>query len=388
MSPYSLYFHIPYCNQICHYCDFAKTARFDDEGTAAYFKNLVTDFRRWQEIAEFRDRKISSVFFGGGTPSLFTKPYVDVFEKILPFLEVDAEITLEANPKDISSQNLAYWRHLGFNRISIGVQTFDPQGLVSLTRDHSATQALQAIEKALKCFGNVNVDLIYAWPQQTTEVWEKDLDIALGFPVPHLSLYTLTLEKSTPLGKQYLRSGKPIHSDEHQADFFEQARLKLASQGYEHEEVSNWSLPGHSCQHNWTYWDQLDYLAIGVGAHGFFRSSPTDPIGTRYFYSNRLQRFIDKKRAEPILLSDGLIEIDERNSEQALLEKISLGCRTKRGLDIKNFEQVYKKSFSPSPNILEGQKIGQIIKANEFYFLDSQQWFREGAWALEFFNSF
>ncbi len=280
-KPFSLYIHIPFCSRLCHYCDFAKTARFDEALVRDYLRRLGEDLGLWLSSPYFRGRRIHSIFLGGGTPGLFSQEYDKLFSILADKLSDDGEVSIEANPNDITLEKLSLWRDLGFNRLSIGVQTFSTLGLKALTRDHSSQGALSAIHLARNYFDNLNIDLIYGWPGQTETDLQNDLELACSLDLGHLSLYNLTLEPSTPLGKSYLRRNKDIHSDDRLADFYKLIRETLKQNNFLHDEVSNWSKPGYSCLHNWNYWQGKDYLGLGVGAHGFL--SDERKGGTRYF---------------------------------------------------------------------------------------------------------
>ena len=183
----SLYLHIPFCEHLCHYCDFAKTANFSGTNVTAYFDFLQQKLSKWHQ--ELGAPQIKTVFIGGGTPSLFAHEYQKIANYIRPFLSDQYEWTIEANPAHINESFLKIWRDCGINRLSLGVQSFDPQGLTFLTRKHSNSMAISAIEKSQKYFENLSIDLIYGWPEQTIESCQNDLDIINKYQIPHISAY-------------------------------------------------------------------------------------------------------------------------------------------------------------------------------------------------------
>ncbi|HJU22589.1 MAG TPA: radical SAM family heme chaperone HemW [Casimicrobiaceae bacterium] len=273
----SLYVHVPWCVRKCPYCDFnshewrssrGQDASIDAEAgdlpEDAYVDALIADVEA--ALPSIWGRKITSVFLGGGTPSLFSAKSIDrllsALRARLPF-QPDCEITLEANPGTFEREKFAGFFAAGVNRLSLGIQSFDDSMLRVLGRIHDADEARRAAESALMVFGNVNLDLMFALPGQTVDAARRDAAAALSFAPPHLSFYQLTLEPNTLFYRH-----PPALPDEDEATDIEDAVLGMLSHaGYEHYETSAHAKPGYACRHNVNYWRFGDYLGIGAGAH-------------------------------------------------------------------------------------------------------------------------
>jgi len=265
LPPLALYVHIPWCVRKCPYCDFNSHERGGQLPEAEYVDALVADLEGL--LPAVWGRRVSSVFIGGGTPSLFS---VAGIERLLSevrarvVLEPDAEVTLEANPGTAEAGRFRGYRKAGVNRLSIGVQSFDDAMLQRLGRIHDGDEARRAIEMAREAFDNVNLDLMYGLPGQTPEQAHADLAEALRWETTHLSAYQLTIEPNTAF------YSKPPQLPEHDlcADMQRTAEETLAAAGFEHYETSAFARPGRRCRHNVNYWQFGDYLGIGAGAHG------------------------------------------------------------------------------------------------------------------------
>ena len=270
LPPLSLYVHVPWCVRKCPYCDFNSHEAKQSIPEAEYVAALIADLE--SSLPQIWNRPVHSIFFGGGTPSLLSVNAVDTllgaFRARLP-LSPEAEITLEANPGTVEADKFAGFRAAGVNRVSLGIQSFDDHKLQALGRIHSADEAKRAIDLALKHFDQVNIDLMYALPQQTLDQARHDLDTAIAFGTPHLSAYHLTLEPNTP----YAHNPPPLPDDDAAADMQDMVEETLASAGYEHYETSAYAKPGNACFHNINYWNFGDYLGVGAGAHGKITSS-------------------------------------------------------------------------------------------------------------------
>jgi oxygen-independent coproporphyrinogen-3 oxidase len=265
LPPLALYVHIPWCVRKCPYCDFNSHERSGVLPETEYLGALFRDLE--SSLPDVWGRRVSSVFIGGGTPSLFSPQSIDALlsgVRARLALEPDAEITLEANPGTVEAARFRGFRGAGVNRISIGIQSFDDRMLAALGRIHSADEARRAIDAALASFEHVNIDLMYALPAQTPAMASADLEEALRFGVPHLSAYQLTIEPNTVF------FSRPPALPEHDvaADMQLAAEDALQSAGYEHYETSAFARPGRRCRHNLNYWEFGDYLGIGAGAHG------------------------------------------------------------------------------------------------------------------------
>ena len=277
--PLSLYIHIPWCVKKCPYCDFNSHATplpspvsgggAGGEGNAViestYIDALLLDLER--ALPDIWGRKIHSVFFGGGTPSLFSPNGIDRIltgvRTLTPLLP-NAEITLEANPGSVEADKFAGFRAAGVNRVSLGIQSFNPRHLKALGRIHDDMEARRAAELAATHFDTFNLDLMFALPGQTLAEALADIDTALSFQPPHLSAYHLTLEPNTPFG----HTAPPnLPDDDLAADMQLAIEARLTGAGMQHYETSAYALPQHTCRHNLNYWQFGDYLGIGAGAH-------------------------------------------------------------------------------------------------------------------------
>ncbi|MEP6997892.1 MAG: radical SAM family heme chaperone HemW [Betaproteobacteria bacterium] len=264
LPPLALYLHIPWCLKKCPYCDFNSHERRGEIPEARYVDALLADLEF--ALPSIWGRRVHTVFFGGGTPSLFAPDSID---RILAgvrarvALSPDAEITLEANPGTFERARFAGFKAAGVNRLSVGVQSFEPRFLHALGRVHDADEARAAAAAAIEIFGNVNLDLMYALPGQTPADARSDLAEALRYSPPHLSFYHLTIEPNT----LFHRYPPQLPDDETAADIEDAVAATLSAAGYVHYETSAYARPGHECHHNVNYWRFGDYLGIGAGAH-------------------------------------------------------------------------------------------------------------------------
>jgi oxygen-independent coproporphyrinogen-3 oxidase len=260
----SLYIHIPWCARKCPYCDFNSHAVRESLPEAKYLATLVLDLESALPLLE--GRAVASVFFGGGTPSLFSPAGIaqlldDINKRLV--LSPDAEITLEANPGTLEADKLAAFRAIGINRVSLGVQSFNATHLAALGRIHDRDDAIRAATLAARCFERFNLDLMYGLPGQTRADALADLETALMTGAPHLSCYQLTLEPNTP----FAAHPPTLPDDDLCADMGEAIEARLAAAGFAHYETSAFARPGFQCRHNLNYWRFGDYLGIGAGAH-------------------------------------------------------------------------------------------------------------------------
>lgn len=265
LPPLSLYVHFPWCVKKCPYCDFNSHEARGGIPEADYVAALIADLE--QSLPAIWGRPVVSVFIGGGTPSLLSPKSVDAllsaFRARLPLLP-EAEITLEANPGTVDAERFAGYRAAGVNRLSLGVQSFNPRHLAALGRIHDEREAHRAADAALRHFDNINLDMMYALPEQTPEEAHADIRAAAAFGTPHLSAYHLTLEPSTP----FFHKPPQLPGPDLAADMQDMVEETLAYHGYGHYEVSAFARPRAECRHNLNYWQFGDYLGIGAGAHG------------------------------------------------------------------------------------------------------------------------
>jgi oxygen-independent coproporphyrinogen-3 oxidase len=332
MEPLALYIHWPFCLSKCPYCDFNSHVR--DRIPQARFRAALRTELAW-EAERLGPRQVGSVFFGGGTPSLMEPETVaallDDTARLFD-LSPDAEITLEANPTSVEAARLSAFRNAGVNRASLGVQSLDPAALAMLGRQHSAEQAVAALETARRTFPRVSFDLIYARPGQTEAAWRAELRAALRLAADHLSLYQLTIEPGTKFEALHRRGEIVLPDGDLAAALYEATAEEAASFGLLPYEVSNYAVPGAESRHNLAYWRYTDYAGIGPGAHGRVG------IGSELLTTRR------HRAPEPWA---GLVEQHGHGTvEQAALppheraqEMLLMGLRLTEGIDAARFEQ-------------------------------------------------
>ena len=324
---FGVYVHIPFCKHRCHYCDF-NTYEAQDDLHSAYADALIAEIMRWPG----ESRPATSVFFGGGTPTLLS---AEQLARILDAVRVrvrlapDAEVTIEANPETVDVPFLRDLRESGFNRISIGIQSLVPKVLLGLGRTHPPEVALAAIGAARSAgFDDVNADLIYGSPWESDGDWEVSLAGVLKTGVDHVSAYALTVEEGTPLDT-LVRTGRVADVDpDVQADRHAVADRTLSSAGFERYEVSNWSRPGRASRHNVLYWCAGDYLGFGAGAHAH--------VDGERWWTTRLPRDFMDSVGERRSTLDGSerLETDARAGEALML-----GLRLRSGVVMDEFAQ-------------------------------------------------
>ncbi|MBF0310066.1 MAG: radical SAM family heme chaperone HemW [Magnetococcales bacterium] len=264
-----MYFHIPFCRRKCPYCDFHSLAS-PRPPTKEYVEALIRDLYRWQ--VRTASRPVTSIFFGGGTPSLLEPELVShLLESVRALWRVQqtCEITLEANPDSVSAEALHGWRAAGINRLSLGVQALNEARLRQLGRLHDAHKAEEAIVAAREAgFDNLNLDVMLATPGQRLDSWKKELRRLLAWRPEHLSAYVMSVEEGTPWHAQWQRGQRVMPGERQQLRLMQALWEMLDEAGYIHYEISNWARPGRCCRHNLLIWEFGDYLGIGSGAHG------------------------------------------------------------------------------------------------------------------------
>ncbi|HEY7340776.1 MAG TPA: radical SAM family heme chaperone HemW [Ktedonobacterales bacterium] len=353
----SLYLHVPFCHAKCHYCDFNSYAGMLGQ-REAYVDALAREIRLAGLRARRADgtpRRCRTIFFGGGTPSLLTAAQVEgVLREARAAFDVDAnaEITLEANPGTLEYGRLDALRATGVNRLSMGAQSFDAGLLRWMGRIHSPEEIETAFAAARRAgFTSINLDFIFALPNQSLATWADTLERALALGPEHLSLYSLIVEEGTPLFS-WVRDGRVTPADDDTAaDMYEHAMERLARAGYGQYEISNWALPGHECRHNLTYWRNLPYIGLGAGAHSCFvghRFAETRPIAG---YIARVRAAVEANETgeaggEATALPAGAIVEDEVVSPaMAMAETAMLGLRLNAGISRSEFAARYGCAF-------------------------------------------
>ena len=265
----ALYIHVPFCRHKCNYCSFVSYEHCEAD-IPAYLRALAAELS-----LNANGEHLQSIYFGGGTPSLLSPVQIGEIltniQRLYPVKET-AEITIEANPGTVSLEYLSAIRGGGINRLSLGIQSFNDVELELMGRIHDSDEARESVSLARQAgFDNLNLDFIYGLPNQSLMDWRHTLDEATAAGVEHLSLYGLSLEQETPLWQAIQEKQIPAINPDLSADQYELAEEVLATQGYEHYEISNWARPGYECRHNLTYWQNQPYLGMGVAAHSFIK---------------------------------------------------------------------------------------------------------------------
>ena len=350
----SLYFHIPFCERKCLYCDFYSVT--DAERVEDFLAALA------QEIALRGDLggrvTFETIFFGGGTPSLLMPGQV---ERILSHLHAafritpEAEVTLEANPGTVTGEKLRALRSLDINRLSIGIQSFSDHELKALGRIHDRAEAFRCVEHARAAgFDNISVDLIYSIPGQTLAGWEDDLRIATDLAPQHIAAYSLILEEGTPLARLVEAGTIRMNSADREAEMYERAMAWLATRGYEHYEVSNYALPGFRCRHNGNYWSHENYLGLGPSAHSFWKGSD-GTSGQRWWNVANLTTYVDRLKNGVLPVESG----EQVGTGEMLRERIFLGLRSS-GVDLARL----RSDLGYDPEALQGDTVQWLLDEN------------------------
>ncbi len=347
--PHSLYLHIPFCLSKCPYCDFySQIAQGND--IDRYVAAMCSDIAH-SATGEFPLQPpgsvFSSVFFGGGTPSLLTPPQVarilNTAEQHYGFTN-DVEISLEANPGTVTSDKLHGYCSAGVNRLSIGVQSFDDQQLLWLGRKHNSAQAIQTVEMARHAgFDNISLDLMFALANQTLPQLGQQCQQLHALSPEHISIYGLTIEEGTPFADQYAsrqcqRPSEELPSENLYGDMFLLLHQQLSSLGYEHYEISNYARPGKRCRHNIGYWQRHPYLGIGAGAHSFYANN----WGERWASDNSVTDYLNAidNNCPPRKL------IESFTMQQAMAESAYLALRCGDGINKQHFMANYNCRFN------------------------------------------
>jgi oxygen-independent coproporphyrinogen-3 oxidase len=338
MEPFGVYIHWPFCLSKCPYCDFNSHVR-NKVDQARWRAALLTEIEH--AAASGPHRPVTSVFFGGGTPSLMPpETAAAVIEKICDcwgFAE-DIEITTEANPTSVEVDNFRALADVGVNRLSLGVQSLDNTVLEFLGREHSATEAIEAIEAAATHFERYSFDLIYARPEQTLTDWRRELDKALTLAGSHLSLYQLTIERGTPFHGLWHQGRLTPLNEDRAAEMFTETRAWLADAGLPAYETSNHGAPGSECRHNLLYWRYQDYVGIGPGAHGRVTVD-----GEKFAVERRKlpERWLEAVERD----GHGTRNQVTLTTKDRLVELVIMGLRTAEGISDTRFQETAGGSF-------------------------------------------
>ena len=337
---FGIYVHWPFCAKKCPYCDFNSHVR-ESVDHARWRKNLKAELSHFASLTQ--DREVTSVFFGGGTPSLMEPAtaahVIEAIHDLWPVAD-GIEITLEANPTSVEAAKFAGFGKAGVNRVSLGVQSLNDQDLAFLGRQHSAAEALDAVDLARRYFARVSFDLIYARPQQSVAVWEAELKQALEAGCDHLSAYQLTIEQGTQFYTQHARGDFTIPEDELAGDLYEATQAVTEAAGLPAYEISNHARPGEPSRHNLTYWRYDDYVGVGPGAHGRLTLADGSRVGTRTHLAPEiwLDQVEDRGHAAKPF------EVIEPEAQVA--EYLMMGLRLVEGISVNRAEALGQKPIS------------------------------------------
>ena len=338
-KPTSAYVHIPFCTQICYYCDFSKVF-IKNQPVDSYLEHLL------QEFHSYDIQKLRTLYIGGGTPTSLSALQLEVLLDGLTKnlnLSVLEELTIEANPGDLDADKITVLKNSAVNRVSLGVQTFDDKMLKKIGRSHLEKDIYENIDRLkLAGFDNISIDLIYALPGQTMDQVKDNVAKAIALDIPHMSLYSLILENHTVFMNRMRRGKLPLPKEELEAEMFEYIISELEKAGFEHYEISNFSQPGFESRHNLMYWDNAEYYGIGAGASGYID-------GIRYKNHGPIRHYLKA-------VEDGNARINEEHLTQReqMEEEMFLGLRKKSGVSMERFEEKFGQSFQ--------ELYGDIIK--------------------------
>ncbi len=337
-KPSSAYVHIPFCTQICYYCDFSKVF-IKNQPVDAYLEHLI------QETRSYEIGKLRTLYIGGGTPTALSAQQLAYLltelPKIMDLSEVE-EFTIEANPGDLDPDKIVVLKDSQVNRVSLGVQTFDNKMLKKIGRSHQEQDIYDNIRHLKQAgFDNISIDLIYALPGQTMDQVKENVAKAIDLDIPHMSLYSLILENHTVFMNRMRRGKLPLPKEELEAEMFEYIIEELEKAGFEHYEISNFSKPGFESRHNLVYWDNAEYYGLGAGASGYVD-------GIRYKNHGPIRHYLEAVEAGKARITEEHLTLEEKMEEE-----LFLGLRKKTGVSKARFEEKFGVSFD--------QRYGQVV---------------------------
>ena len=329
-KPTSAYIHIPFCTQICYYCDFSKVF-IKNQPVDSYLEHLI------EEYDSYDIKKLRTLYIGGGTPTALSAPQLAfLLEKLTDKLDLSylEELTIEANPGDLDQEKIAVLKDSPVNRVSLGVQTFNDRMLKQIGRSHLEKDIYENITNLKKAgFDNISIDLIYALPKQTMEDVKINVAKAIALDIPHMSLYSLILENHTVFMNRMRRGKLPLPKEDLEAEMFDYIIAELEKAGFEHYEISNFSKPGFESRHNLMYWDNAEYYGIGAGASGYVD-------GVRYKNHGPIRHYLQAVEAGHARVQEEVLTLKEKMEEEMFL-----GLRKKSGVSKKRFEEKFGRSF-------------------------------------------
>ncbi|MGT2935356.1 radical SAM family heme chaperone HemW [Streptococcus castoreus] len=352
-KPTSAYVHIPFCTQICYYCDFSKVF-IKNQPVAAYLRTLI------QEFDSYKIRNLKTLYIGGGTPTSITAQQLNyLLTELTKNLDLGVleEFTIEANPGDLTPDKIDVLKASSVNRISLGVQTFNDKHLKQIGRSHNEAQIYSTIDALKKAgFSNISIDLIYALPGQTLDQVKENVAKALTLDIPHLSLYSLILEHHTVFMNKMRRGKLQLPTEDLEAEMFDYILSEMEANGFEHYEISNFTKPGFESRHNLVYWNNDEYFGCGAGASGYLN-------GIRYRNRVPIQHYLET-------VANGNARLNEEilSQEEMMEEEFFLGLRKKSGVSVQKFQKKFGVSFADRYGLIvkELQDQGLLVKDDAF----------------------
>lgn len=347
-DPLSVYMHIPFCRQKCHYCDFLSWPnRVED--LDLYVDTLLAEIELYR--GRLAERPVATVFFGGGTPSLLSDSHISrILEKLAAVgsFAKEMEVTMEANPEQLTQDQLRGYRQAGVNRLSVGLQSTHESLLAFLGRRHTAVDFYRVVETARQAgFENLNTDLIFGIPGQTLEQWQQTLETIAALEVSHISCYGLTFEPGTPLHRQREQGFICAVDEDLEYAMFRWGIEWLQQRGYQHYEISNYALSEKTCRHNITYWENREYIGLGAGAHGFLSEERTANHQQLESYVAAVQQ-----GEFPYMSRENITLWD------SVSDTMFLGLRMRRGISEADFEKRYRQPMT----FFFREEIGKLIQ--------------------------
>lgn len=370
---YSLYIHWPFCSSKCYYCDFVAFAQHD-QFQDVYHQMLLKEIEHFIKYDQLYNPNISTIFLGGGTPSLYPLPLLEeLFELLKKHFNMKniVECTLEANPADIDEERLDAWMELGINRLSVGVQVLDDDVLMKLNRRQRTRDVLRAFQLIPKYIKNWSSDLILGLPGVYAERWEETLKQVVAAQGTHVSIYFLTVHEKTPLYFKVNQGQFQLHDDDLLIDQHERAVTFLAQHGFEQYEISNFARPGFQSLHNKAYWDLKPYKGFGVGSSSYDGNN-------RFTNQKNLSRYLQVVRDETF---DTLSEWENLSDEQKILEALMLGLRQTAGMDLQHviylFPEHQRGVFTAKLAALQdagfiGEREGKVMLTHKGMILENE----------------
>ncbi|PLT30950.1 radical SAM family heme chaperone HemW [Peribacillus deserti] len=361
----SAYIHIPFCEHICHYCDFNKVF-LKNQPVEEYLRLLKKEMELTLE--QYKTDQLKTIFVGGGTPTALNEQQLEQLclsiNETLPFERENVEYSFEANPGDLSAEKLAILKEYGVNRLSFGVQSFNDELLKKIGRAHRAADVFTTIDKAREAgFENISIDLIYALPGQTLEDFRDTLKTAMSLELPHFSGYSLIIEPKTVFYNLLQKGRLTLPPEESEAAMFEMLMEQMELHGYSQYEISNFAKPGYESKHNLTYWNNENYYGFGAGAHSYLADKRRANHGPL------------KKYFAPLL--EGNLPVIEENTvtvTEQMEEEMFLGLRKTKGVSVSGFQSKFQRPLMEvfGEEIKREMELGRLVLEEDFLKLSKQ----------------